>query len=40
MTWLYIPYDGGADVYLPSSTERDEFRDRHPEWRPTIGPGS
>lgn len=40
MKWLYIPYDGGADVYLPSSTERDEFRDRHPEWRPQVGPGS
>ena len=40
MKWLYIPYDGGADVYLPSSTERDEFRDRHPEWRPKVGPGS
>lgn len=37
MTWLYVPYDGGADVYLPSSTERDEFRDRHPERRPTMG---
>jgi hypothetical protein len=40
MKWLYIPYDGGADVYLPSSNARDDFRDRHPDWRPKLGPGS
>jgi hypothetical protein len=40
LNWLYIPYSGGADVVLPSTLARDEIRDRHPDWRPTVGPGS
>ncbi|MFJ9696102.1 hypothetical protein [Kitasatospora sp. NPDC101183] len=29
---LYHPYDGGADVHLVSTRERDELRDRHAGW--------
>ena len=32
LRWLYHPYDGGADVILPSPTDRDELRNRHSEW--------
>jgi hypothetical protein len=39
LAWLYSPYAGGADVILPSTNERNEFRDRHPDWRPKFGPG-
>jgi hypothetical protein len=40
MSWLYIPYPGGADVFLPSTLARDELRDRHPDWRPKTGRGA
>lgn len=30
--WLYHPYDGGMDVLLPSTAERDALRDRHRDW--------
>jgi hypothetical protein len=40
LTWLYFPYAGGADVVLPSTEDRNDFRDRHPDWRPKVGPGS
>ena len=29
---MYIPYDGGADVLLADSVERDVLRDRHADW--------
>ena len=29
MRRMHHPYDGGADVFLTSSEERDQFRDRH-----------
>ena len=32
LEWLYCPYDGGADVLLPSSVERDALRSRHQDW--------
>ena len=30
--WLYCPYDGGADVVLPTSADRDHLRARHYDW--------
>jgi hypothetical protein len=32
LRWLYHPYDGGMDVILSSSGERDALRDRHRQW--------
>ncbi len=32
LDWLYCPYDGGADVLLPSTTERDALKARHADW--------
>jgi hypothetical protein len=32
LRWLYHPYDGGMDVLLPSTAERDALRDRHRDW--------
>lgn len=32
LRWLYHPYDGGADVILPNRADRNELRNRHPEW--------
>ena len=32
MRWLDHPYDGGADVIAPSSTDRDRLRDNHRDW--------
>ncbi|WP_416874348.1 hypothetical protein [Kitasatospora sp. SC0581] len=29
---LYHPYDGGADVYLASTEERDRLKERHAGW--------
>ena len=29
---MYHPYDGGADVLLVDSVERDALRDRHEDW--------
>jgi hypothetical protein len=33
LRWLYHPYDGGADVILPSGAERDALAARHAAWR-------
>jgi len=33
--FLYHPYDGGADVILRSSVERNRLKSRHTEWLPT-----
>jgi hypothetical protein len=32
MTWLYAPYDGGADVIAASRAQRDQLRQRHSDW--------
>lgn len=32
MQRIHYPYDGGADVFLATSEERDRMRDRHAEW--------
>jgi hypothetical protein len=32
LRWLYHPYDGGADVILPTTPERDRLKDRHRDW--------
>lgn len=32
--WLYVPYDGGADVLLPTTLARDALQDLHPDWLP------
>jgi hypothetical protein len=32
LTWLYHPYDGGADVIAPTPAQRDALRDRHTDW--------
>lgn len=32
LAWLYCPYDGGADVLLPSAVERDALKERHADW--------
>lgn len=32
LEWLYCPYDGGADVLLPSAVERDALKARHCDW--------
>ncbi|MFE7225247.1 hypothetical protein ACFU7D_10715 [Nocardioides sp. NPDC057577] len=35
-SWLYCPYDGGADVVLPSALARDALRDQFPDWLPAA----
>jgi hypothetical protein len=32
LNWLYCPHDGGVDIIAPTTSERDELRDRHPDW--------
>ncbi|WP_340698033.1 DUF3885 domain-containing protein [Cellulosimicrobium funkei] len=32
LSWLYCPYDGGADVLLPTESERDTLRERRTDW--------
>jgi hypothetical protein len=32
LSWLYHPYDGGADVIAASTAERDRLRAAHPAW--------
>lgn len=39
LEWLYHPYDGGADVLLPTATLRDQLRDRHPQWLSALPHG-
>jgi hypothetical protein len=39
LRWLYHPYDGGMDVILSSSGERDVLRDRHRDWLSTHPSG-
>ena len=33
LRWLYHPYDGGADVILPSADQRDRLAAAHDDWR-------
>jgi hypothetical protein len=37
--WLYHPYDGGADVILPSQEGRDALKKRHSGWLSTQPDG-
>lgn len=39
LSWLFCPYDGGADVFLPDVALRDAIRDRHPDWLSTHPSG-
>ena len=40
LTWIYYPYEGGGvDVIVPTSADRDAFRDRHPEWLSSFWSG-
>ena len=32
LDWLYHPYDGGADVLLPSAVCRDKLAAAHRDW--------
>ena len=32
MSWLYAPYDGGADVIVATAVQRDQLRERHQDW--------
>ncbi|WP_375479364.1 hypothetical protein [uncultured Jatrophihabitans sp.] len=32
LSWIYAPYDSGADVWLETRFERDLLRDRHEDW--------
>lgn len=32
MTWVYAPYDGGADVFAPTAEDRDRLKTTHREW--------
>jgi hypothetical protein len=36
---VYAPYDGGADLFLGSPAERDEFRSRYTAWLPSHPSG-
>ena len=39
LRWLYHPYDGGMDVLMSSTTERDALRERHRDWLSTHPAG-
>jgi hypothetical protein len=32
LTWLYHPYDDGADVIAANTRDRDDLRERHASW--------
>lgn len=32
LRWLYLPYDGGADIIAPTVAIRDALRDEHADW--------
>ncbi len=38
-TWLFHPYDGGMDVILGSSSERDDLSDKYRNWRSSRSDG-
>jgi hypothetical protein len=33
LSWLYHPYDGGADVITASAQQRGILRERYPQWQ-------
>lgn len=35
MTWLFCPYDGGVDVFLPTTNAVDEMKRKYADWLPT-----
>jgi hypothetical protein len=37
--WVYAPYDGGADVLLTSSRDRDLLRRQHADWLSPLRSG-
>jgi hypothetical protein len=39
LTWLYHPYDGGADVIAPTTEDRDKLKAQHPKWLSKHGAG-
>lgn len=39
LSWLYCPYDGGADVLVAGPQERDSLRDRYSDWLSTLESG-
>ncbi|WP_058749169.1 DUF3885 domain-containing protein [Curtobacterium oceanosedimentum] len=39
LSWVYAPYDGGADVILPTRARRDSLARRHRHWRSTRRDG-
>lgn len=39
LSWLYAPYDGGIDVILSSSEDRDVLKSRHAGWLSTYPTG-
>jgi hypothetical protein len=34
MTWMYMPYDGGADVWARTTRDRDRLRASYADWLP------
>lgn len=36
---IFHPYDGGADIVLASTRQRDQLKDRHPGWLPSHTEG-
>ncbi|QLE85300.1 hypothetical protein FLM48_09500 [Shewanella sp. Scap07] len=36
---IFHPYDGGADIVLASTRQRDQLKDRHPGWLPSHSEG-
>jgi hypothetical protein len=32
LSWLYHPYNGGADIIVASARKRDILRERYPQW--------
>jgi hypothetical protein len=39
ITWIFAPYDGGSDVFLPSSPVREEVTAKHRRWLSTHPEG-
>lgn len=39
VSWLYHPYDGGADIIAPDAVVRDALRERHSDWLSTHPSG-
>ncbi|MDD2892642.1 MAG: hypothetical protein PHF20_01815 [Halothiobacillaceae bacterium] len=38
-SWLFLPYDGGVDVILPSPWERDRLKEKYKAWLSTESSG-